>query len=252
MTHFYMRHDSFLYETRVMYEWDSYTNERREADRTHISMSHVSSICMSHISVSAICMSYPQSVCPLRTSVAKTHRTCMSLKTCMYVFRAYVRHDSHRHASQKRTWLISIWDMTHIWVMSHTEMSHVRFWDVCLCESCSDVGKTRSMSAICMSHISVSTICMSHISVSTICISYPLSVSQSVCHICWYRVAKTHRIHYLYRSFSAKEPYIYRVAKTHRTDCDTDSVSYLLSVSPQYETRVCESCIISYIHRLRR
>ena len=27
------------------------------------------------------------------------------------------------------------------------------------------------------------------------------------CHI-WYRVAKTHRIPYLYRSFSAKEPYI--------------------------------------------
>ena len=225
-----MRHESCMSETHI---------QMRDVKRTGLT-----SLC--HTYPLSVCHTYPypQSVCHIRNLYVRFGRA--------HVFRAYLRHDSHRHASQKRTWLISIWDMTHIWVMSHTEMSHVRFWDVCLCESCSDVGKTRSMSAICMSHISVSTICMSHISVSTICISYPLSVSQSVCHICWYRVAKTHRIHYLYRSFSAKEPYIYRVAKTHRTDCDTDSVSYLLSVSPQYETRVCESCIISYIHRLRR
>jgi len=46
---------------------------------------------------------------------------------------------------------------------------------------------------------------------SCICVIWIMQISICMCSYqehSWYRVAKTHRIPYLYRSFSAKEPYI--------------------------------------------
>jgi len=52
----------------------------------------------------------------------------------------------------------------------------------------------------------------SHVTHIFVCVTYICTINtiRDIAHFirCWYRVAKTHRIPYLYRSFSAKEPYI--------------------------------------------
>ena len=167
MTHFYMRHDSFLYETRVMYEWDSYTNERREADRTHISMSHVSSICMSHISVSAICMSYPQSVCPLRTSaclssVSQTWltSTCVSEADMTHF---YMRHDSHLSHVSYRNESCPLLRRMSMWVM---------FW----CRQDAKYVRYLYVTHICIHYLYVTHICIHYLYlISAICIAICMS-----------------------------------------------------------------------------
>jgi len=104
----------------------------------------------------------------------------------------YVRHDSFICA----TWLIHTWDMTHSYAQRDSFICATRLMYMC---------DMKSPCAPCFIHvIPVTHMC----DVTHWYVRHDLFIQGGECTSYAYRVAKTHRIPYLYRSFSAKATYI--------------------------------------------